>query len=323
MTATPPVLEEPQASPLHLNALSAIRVGVSDYLTGSDDRLSSGVRNLVAGLLLLCKEKLRRLSPPGSDDVLIYEQFDVVPSTDGGTRLEPRKKRTVTVDQIETRFKAFAVKADLKSLKFTIRVRNDLEHLFISTQLKPRCQEAFAHGFSFLDRFMREELNEDPRETLGADVWQALLEEHTIEQQTRADCEASFKRIAWEQAPPSAKSVLSAMRCPSCGSELLQNKNPDAGSFFSLVLVCRSCGEESISEDVIEDALNDDFAGAWHVHIKDGGDDPCGDCPNCDLAAYVFEDEVCYACGHVIVHVDRDYQDYLDEQDWMHDQQSK
>ncbi len=320
MTDMPTRVELTNPSPLQLNALSAIRVGVADYLNGSDDRLSSGVRNLIAGLLLLCKEKLRRLSPPGSDDVLIYEQFDVVPSTEGGTRLAPRTKKTVAFDQIERRFKAFAVKADLKSLKSAISVRNELEHLYISTQLKPRCQEAFAHGYSFLDRFMREELNEDPREALGADVWEALLEEHAIEQRAKLDCESSFKCIAWEQAPPSSKGVLSAMSCPHCGSYLLHNKNPSATSFFSLELACRGCDEQSISEDLVEDALNEEFAGAWHMHMKDGGDDPCGECPNCDLDTYVFEDDVCYACGHVIKHVDRGYQDYLDFQDSMNDQ---
>ncbi len=45
------------------NAIESIRLGVEDYEDGSHPRLLSALRNIHAGILLLYKEALRRLSP--------------------------------------------------------------------------------------------------------------------------------------------------------------------------------------------------------------------------------------------------------------------
>jgi hypothetical protein len=55
------------------NAIGSIKVGVEDAQSGKHERLLSAVRNIHAGILLLYKEALRRLSPPGSNEVLLKE----------------------------------------------------------------------------------------------------------------------------------------------------------------------------------------------------------------------------------------------------------
>ncbi len=51
------------------NAIESIRTGVEDYEEGSHGRLLASVRSIHAGILLLYKEALSRLSPAGSNEV--------------------------------------------------------------------------------------------------------------------------------------------------------------------------------------------------------------------------------------------------------------
>lgn len=53
------------------NAIQSIEIGVEDFQSQDQRRLLSAVRNIQAGILLLCKEHLRKLSPPTSDEVLV------------------------------------------------------------------------------------------------------------------------------------------------------------------------------------------------------------------------------------------------------------
>jgi hypothetical protein len=62
------------------NAIESSQVGVEDYKSGTRPRLLSAVRNIHAGILLLYKEALLRLSQPDSNDVLIMSK--IVPSLD-------------------------------------------------------------------------------------------------------------------------------------------------------------------------------------------------------------------------------------------------
>lgn len=55
------------------NAVLSIELGVEDYQTGDERRVLSAIRNLYAGVLLLCKQVLWNKSPPGTDGSLIYK----------------------------------------------------------------------------------------------------------------------------------------------------------------------------------------------------------------------------------------------------------
>lgn len=64
--------KQQSSSPILANAAASIRLGIEDYQASDDDkdRVLSAVRNVYAGILLLCKEVLRRLFP--DDEVLLH-----------------------------------------------------------------------------------------------------------------------------------------------------------------------------------------------------------------------------------------------------------
>jgi len=55
------------------NAVQSIQIGIEDYRSSDPRRLLSAIRNVQAGILLLCKEQLRRLSPPAL--ILVLDEF--------------------------------------------------------------------------------------------------------------------------------------------------------------------------------------------------------------------------------------------------------
>ena len=66
------------------NAVQSIQIGIEDYENRSDDRrILSAIRNIQAGILLLCKEKLRAMSPAGSNEAFIRVKIVPVLQPDG------------------------------------------------------------------------------------------------------------------------------------------------------------------------------------------------------------------------------------------------
>ena len=66
------------------NAVQSIQIGVEDYKSSDPRRVLSATRNITAGVLLLFKEKLRQLSPPDSDEVLIKQRIQPEFDANGG-----------------------------------------------------------------------------------------------------------------------------------------------------------------------------------------------------------------------------------------------
>src|SRR5712691_8295622 len=110
------------------NAVASIQIGVEDYLSDDGRRALSAVRNITAGILLLFKEKLRRLSPAGSDEVLIKKTMSPVIGRQGTVDFLGSGKKTVDVYEIEERFRSLKVSADFKRLQAVIDIRNNIEH---------------------------------------------------------------------------------------------------------------------------------------------------------------------------------------------------
>jgi len=66
------------------NAIDSIQVGVEDYRMDDDRRYLSAVRNICAGILLLYKEKLKRLSPLYDKEVLIKQSITTLRTISSG-----------------------------------------------------------------------------------------------------------------------------------------------------------------------------------------------------------------------------------------------
>src|SRR3546814_17747159 len=79
----------------------------SDFEQAAHDpaRLTSAVRNIYAGILILAKGKLYEISPPGSQGVLIRV---VQPKlVDQRLELVPQGRKTIAYEEIKKRFQHF------------------------------------------------------------------------------------------------------------------------------------------------------------------------------------------------------------------------
>lgn len=134
------------------NAVISIELGVEDYHTGGERRVLSAIRNLFAGVLLLCKQVLWNEAPPGIDGSLIYR--DLVPRRiDGEVKMVPRKPQRNTIDrqQIEERFRELGLNIDWPKLNELARIRNDSEQLFMT--VKPTlAKEALASAMPVVEQ---------------------------------------------------------------------------------------------------------------------------------------------------------------------------
>lgn len=81
------------------NAIQAIQIGLEDYKSEDPRRAQSALRNIFAGMLLLFKEQLRRMSPEDSDEVLIKQTISPVLDSDGELSFQGKRKKTVDVQQ--------------------------------------------------------------------------------------------------------------------------------------------------------------------------------------------------------------------------------
>ncbi|HEY4293767.1 hypothetical protein [Luteibacter sp.] len=276
-------------NPLYRNGLNAIQTGVDDFNEGSPERLASAVRNLTAGILLLCKEKLRRLSP--YDEILIWKNLKPC-LEDGELVFEKVGNTTVDVWDIEERFKSCGVECDVTLLKRIAKVRNAVEHHYVEDSRL--IQSAFVDGLRFLTSFMPDHLGADPRDALGAEAWESLIEQKEVEDALRAECRASYQHIDW---PPVLQEAIEKVGCPECGSHLVKQNDAKNTVAFDATWSCAACGHSEGNQEWAGKILSEYFAAESYMAAKDGGLDPVDSCPECGEEAFVHEAEMCLACG--------------------------
>lgn len=110
------------------NAVQSIQIGIEDYNSTDNRRVLSAIRNIVSGILLLFKEKLRELSPPDSNEVLIKRKVVPIIDKNGNVKYKGIGKKTVSTFEISERFETLGIEFDIKRLKRIIETRNDIEH---------------------------------------------------------------------------------------------------------------------------------------------------------------------------------------------------
>ena len=269
------------------NAVVSIQLGLEDFASEDERRVVSAARNLYAGVLLLCKEVLRQLSPPDSNDLLIRTKKKAVRDADGNVRLVGDGKKTIDRAEIEETFKQLQLGVDLSNLKRLGEIRNDIEHLH-PTHAPALIQEAIADAMPIIRDVIVKELNEEPSALLGQEAWDALLKQAQVFKTEQDACRTSFDSIDWESEALAA--AFKEFRCPHCSSSLLRNDNSAARRPPELVLICSKCGEEADREDVVEAAIDESLGWQAHVAIKDGGDPPLEKCPECDRETFIVSE---------------------------------
>ena len=275
------------------NAVAAIRLGVEDYGSSDPDRVLSAVRNITAGILLVFKVKLRLLSPPGSDEVLLKERLRPAITPGGEVRFVGAGRKTVDVQQIKERFDALRVAVDWKRFDELVRLRNELEHYY-TTASASVVQGALADAFAVLQSFITIELGREPLDLLGEATWKVLLEESSVFEAQLSTCKADLDRISWPD--PVYHRVVQEIKCIHCRSELVKPIDPAASDITSLEFLCTSCGKVSDFTEAIGDAIAEAFAVEAYIAMTDGGDPPLADCHECGEVAFHFETGSCLLC---------------------------
>ena len=280
--------------PLLDNAVVSIRLGLEDFTKSKDDdtRIFSAVRNLYAGVLLLCKEVLRRLSPPNSNDLLIRKRTNLSRDKDGNVQITGRGRQTISRDEIVNAFRQLKL-TDLSNLNSLGGIRNDIEHSY-SDKDPALIRKAIAEAMPIIRDVFEKELKKDPQNALGSKAWNILLREKEVSEQEKSSCLDTFSHFQWMHE--TLKSSAGYLSCPAC-SHPLKSVSDDADSIDTLVLACSGCGEIANTEDAFEQALKEVYSGAEFYSIKQGGGPLLEECPDCGREVYLVEEDQCVFCG--------------------------
>lgn len=279
-------------SDLLKNALESIENGVADFTSGDPRRVTSSLRNLYAGVLLLLKEKLRQLSPANSNDLLIWVKY-APQLVNGQVQLVGTGKKTVDYIEIKERFDSLELSLDWKRLEHLQRLRNSAEH-HVPTAPKAVMQDAVANTFLLVTDVLDKHLGLAPATVLDAAVWTTMRTEARTHHELSTRCRES--RASMTDVPDAAaRAIQGAISCPECSSELVRANSPqyDEESVFE----CVACGEVSTLREVLPSALDRAYRFESYAAVKDGGDAPIGTCPNCYAETYSREEDICLSCG--------------------------
>jgi hypothetical protein len=283
------------------NALVSIQLGIEDYQSADTRRTISSIRNITAGMLLLFKEKLRRMSPPGSEEALLKKRVQPVVDSDGKVKFEGEGRKTVDVQEIEDRFTSLNIAVDWKPVKEVISIRNDVEHY--KTAVPPaRMRELISNSFMVIRDFITVHLGSEPAALLGAPTWKELLDVDAVYKKELEASRQAMSAVDWESAGRAQASEF--LRCGGCGSELLRPIALPEGDFVSLKLHCSACGHDSDYEDIVEEAIADCWSGEMFVAAKQGGDEIIADCHSCGRGAFLLREGICLACSDEIWHAE-------------------
>jgi hypothetical protein len=230
------------------NAIESIQVGVEDYKTDDTRRYRSAVRNICAGILLLYKEKLSRLSPSDGEEVLIKKEITPIYDENGNIIFVGNSKKTVDVHEIKNRFNKLKIQVDWDNFDKLNQLRNNIEHYY-TDQSSDAVLEVVAKSFILIQDFISQHLDEEPHEVLGEECWQALLETSDVAKAEEKACRESFEKIGF-LAQENFRYFVAKIECPSCSSSLI--KVSEMSVIFPS-LICRVCGEKIEFRDLLSD----------------------------------------------------------------------
>jgi len=277
------------------NAIESVRAGVEDYERGSHSRLLAAVRGIHAGILLLYKEALRRLSPAASDEALLKARIVPRRNAQGNVEFVGDGMKTVDVQQIKERFDSLDIATDWKRFDRITKVRNEIEHYYTKTS-KKALEGLVSDAFIVVRNFITTELKEDPLKLLGDETWRSMLEVSEVYEAERAECEKSLAAVDWE-SDTLAEGVMD-LTCPSCSGSLLRPTGDKGNYGDSMALECRACGETSKAEDFVPRAVAAARRFDMYLVGDDGKEAPYVSCPECGKDTYIVDEWRCAFCGH-------------------------
>lgn len=280
---------------IYKNAISSIQVGVEDYTLSNKDakRAISAVRNIVAGILLLYKEKLCLLSPAHDKELLIKQDISFIYENDELV-IKGTGKNTINSFEISKRFKDLNVSVDWKVFNEINQLRNNLEHYYteISTDA---IREIIAKSFVLIRDFMVNELNLTAKEELGDECWSQLIDVHEVYQKEEEDYQAALSEVDWQYDV--VKKAIKKFRCSHCQSTLITTEDTDM-FYRDIHLSCKSCNAEFLVPDILEECIENHLLQRSIREQIQGGESLFESCFECSKNTFILEDECCLACGY-------------------------
>lgn len=287
-------MQEGEDSELLENAIDSIKLGIEDFKNPQPSRLLSAIRNFHSGVLLLCKEVLRRLCPEDSNEVHIKERQQAIKDSDGNIIFVGIGKRTVHEYQIEERFKNLKINVDLSGLKKLTEIRNEIEHYYTIKQ-RHLMEEAFAAALPIVRQVIVSELKNEPVGLLGTDIWNFLVEHAKLYKEEEQRCRDSFSEIVWNS--PTLEAANQDFGCSKCGSSLIKQTNVDNKEPEKMGLLCTQCGEQLELEIILEEAISKAMEFECYDAAMQAQNEPLETCPECDKKSYVLKEDRCLICG--------------------------
>lgn len=276
------------------NAVQSLQIGIEDFGSPDKRRVLSSVRNISAGMLLLFKEKLRELSPPDSDEVLLKSRVTFKRNADSSMQAVGIGKKTVDFQEIQDRLKSLDVIVDWQRAKRVVDYRNELEHYSTAKTVKV-LKEVLAESFFVIDSFIRTHLGHDPVTLLGAQAWSVLKTNAEVYEALEAACVVEQNKIVWPNEVYGA--LAEKLACCHCTSHLIVPENSEEEVPQSLEYTCKECGERMEYADMAEAAVHEYCFADNYIAMTDGGEPASGHCGECGRATFIVELDVCVACG--------------------------
>jgi len=273
------------------NAVSSIQIGVEDYFSNDTKRITSCVRNLFSGILLLFKARLSDLSPLGSNEVLIKKV--IIPKFKSGQIVfEGKGKKTIDVKEIQERFDSLGIKTNWSIIEKMQNERNYIEHYYASLNIDI-IKSLIAKTCLIVNVFIKNEFKLNPMDLLG-DTWVRMISIRDVYLKEKLDCEKKIEAMF-----PFDKNqirVINNIYCENCGSELLLPvlSENDINKARMKCTICESIfNVMDLFEETVDHAFNPDSFENAKMGISN-----INECPEC--GKYTFSENIneCYFCSY-------------------------
>lgn len=269
------------------NAVDSIQIGVEDYQSADPRRGMSAARNFFSGILLLAKRALVSAAP-GSDPRLVLAAR-TRPVSDGsdGVKYVPVGSQTIDFSELGTRLKEFEIQVDQAALRDLNRIRNEIEHLY-TDQPAQAVRAAISKAFPVVADLCRY-LEMPPGVLLGG-AWTAMIGVKEMYDAELIKCMETFREISL----PSDLLSGTDWTCPSCGSQLVRQDDPENSDHEQMQATCQACGGQADGAALVACLVEEQYG----VDGKDG--ETVFSCPECRVDAYVAAAGIsrCAYCGN-------------------------
>jgi len=278
---------------LKKNAINSIILGAEDYqlaINNNNKRFLSAVRNIYSGMLLLFKCELERMSPDGTNGVLIKKNINPVYKDGSLTWIAGENGNTIEFDGIKKRFKSLEVDFDMKRAEDIKNHRNNIEHYY-SQITEAQTQTILSECFVVIKNFLENILEEDTKELLGEETWETLIGIEQFYNDEYQKSQEMLDELTWQT--DYIEDLVKTCTCPHCDVALFEQKDNED-------ILCKSCGYEFGTQDeFIVEMLNFVIEKPSMRHYAQGGEDLIEECPSCDNNSYVVSDCCCHVCGFI------------------------